>query len=144
MNDVYVKENAIARQRLIAVTAKLSTNDLDRSLPKRWSVATKLAHLAFWDFYWLSLIERWEQTSFGYSPANVDAINNGVLVLSRSIPPTQIVALVRQAADVLDRKLETITPELEAAIENAGYVNILRRAVHRQHHLDQIEEGLRS
>jgi hypothetical protein len=43
--EAYTRENAIERERLNAVTAKLTEEDLNRELPNGWSVATKLAHL---------------------------------------------------------------------------------------------------
>jgi predicted transcriptional regulator len=46
---------------------------------------------------------------------------------------------VRESAEAIDRKVESISPELAAAIETAGYVHFLRRAIHRRQHLDQIE-----
>jgi len=47
MIEVYVRENTIERARLNAITTKLTEADLSRELPNGWSVATKLAHLAF-------------------------------------------------------------------------------------------------
>jgi hypothetical protein len=38
--------------------------------------------------------------------------------------------------------LESITPDLEAAIEASGHVRLLRRAMHRREHLDRIESAL--
>jgi hypothetical protein len=139
VNEKYSGENAAKRQRLFRLTAKLGNDDLNRKLPNGWSVATKLLHLAFWDMYCLPLIEKWEQSGFKYSPGSVDAINHGTLALSRCIPPEKIVDLVRESAEAIDRKVESISPELAAAIETAGYVHFLRRAIHRRHHLDQIE-----
>ena len=55
MNETYVIENTVERDRLMALTARLTEEELRRQLPNGWSVATKLAHLAFWDLYWLAL-----------------------------------------------------------------------------------------
>jgi hypothetical protein len=142
MNEAYTRENDHERQRLMRLTTKLTEADLIRPMANGWTVATKLAHLAFWDLYWLALIDEWEKTDFDYSRSKFDAINHGVLVLSRLIPPTAVVGLVRDAADAIDRKLETVSPQLVAAIETAGCVHILLRAQHRREHLDQIETTL--
>ena len=142
MNETYSRQNAAERQRLTKLTAELTEEDLNRPMPNGWSVATKLAHLAFWDLCFLALIEEWERADFDYSRSKFDAINHAVLALSRLIPPTAVVGLVRDAADAIDRKLETVSPQLVAAIETAGCVHILHRAQHRREHLDQIEKVL--
>ncbi len=142
MKTTYAADNASQRERLFALTAKWTETDLTRPLANGWSVATKLAHLAFWDQYYLPLIEQWERTGFKSSSIDVDAVNEAVRFLSRAIPPTAAVQLVRAAAEAIDRKLESITPDLEVAIEASGRVRLLRRAMHRREHLDQIEEAL--
>jgi hypothetical protein len=120
----------------------LTEDDLSRQLPNGWSVGTKLAHLAFWDRYYLSLLQQWESTGFTSSPANADAINEAVRVLSRALPPMAVVPLVRDAAEAIDRKVEELTPELATAIESGGYPRIIRRAMHRGEYLDEIETAL--
>jgi hypothetical protein len=142
MNTVYATENAAERQRLFVLTEKWAEADLTRELANDWSVATKLAHLAFWDLYYLALIEHWERTGFRSSSAEVDAINLAVRHISRAIPPAAAAELARASADAIDRKLETIDSGLEEAIEESGHVRLLRRAIHRREHLDQIERAL--
>jgi len=142
MNATYAADNRTQRQRLFALTTKWTETDLTRQLANGWSVATKLAHLAFWDHYYLALIESWERTGFTSSSTETDAINEAARFLSRGIPPVAAVELVRAAAEAIDRKLESITPDLEAAIEASGRVRLLRRALHRREHLDQIESAL--
>jgi len=72
-----------------------------------------------------------------------DAVNEAVRSLSVAIPPKARAALAQAAAEAIDHALEGIAPELEAAIEAAGRVRILRRSEHRREHLDQIERALR-
>lgn len=142
MNERYTQENAAERQRLVTLTDRLTDAELDLELANGWTVATKLAHLAFWDHYYLALIHEWERTGFTTSSTSVEAVNEAARALSRVIPPAAVVQLVQTAADAIDRKLEGLSPELEAAIETSGRVRILRRALHRREHLDQIEKAL--
>jgi len=144
MSMPYARENEFQRQRLIDLTARLTAEDFSRPMPNGWTVATKLAHLAFWDLYYATLVEGWERTGFAASPANVDAINEAVRTLSRAIAAESVVHLVRTAAESIDRKVEMLTPELASAIETGGYSRILLRALHRRDHLDQIEKTLGS
>jgi hypothetical protein len=142
MNDFYTADNASERERLIRVTARLSDEDLRRQLPNGWSVATTLVHLAFWDTYYLALLKGWERS--GCVPSSVDfhAINEAVRILGNAIPAQATVQLVQAAAEAIDRHLEGIPPELRAAIETSGRFRILKRALHRREHLDQIESAL--
>ena len=47
------------------------------------------------------------------------------------------------AAEAIDRKVETLPLELAVAIETDGDARILHRALHRSEHLDQIEEAMK-
>lgn len=142
MNPAYVADNTAQRHRLIQVTARLSEPDLTRPVSGGWSVATKLAHLAFWDNYCLVQLEAWERTGVTPASVDVDAVNQAVRTLSEAIPPGTAARLACAAAEAIDRKLERLSAELVAAIEAAGRVRILRRSMHRQEHLDQIETAL--
>lgn len=144
MNTKYATENELERQRLIQITAKLTSEDFARPLPNGWTVSTKLAHLAFWDLYYMALVEGWERTGFVASRANVDAINEAVRSMSRALPQESVVQLVRGAAEAIDRKVQSLAPELTSAMEAGGYARILHRALHRRDHLDQIEKALGS
>jgi hypothetical protein len=142
MNSTCLADNANQRKRLFGLTERLTPSDLAREMPNGWSVATKLAHLAFWDRYYLSLIEKWERTGYEADPIEIDAVNEAARFLSCAIPPAAAVKLARAGADAIDRRLEAISPELEAVLEASGCVRLLRRAMHRREHLDQIEEAL--
>jgi hypothetical protein len=143
MSDDYTHENAAERERLFRLTAGLSEADLAQPLPKGWSVATKLLHLAFWDQYCLALLARWKSTVPSTSSMDVDAVNEAVRVLSTAVPASAVIPLVRTAAEAVDREVEGITPGLREAIEKAGRERVIRRFLHRRAHLDQIEMVLR-
>lgn len=138
----YLRENAAQRQRLGALVRRLSDEDLGRPLEGGWTVATLLAHLAFWDRRQLLLLQRWEREGVGPSPVDVDAVNEAVRALSAAIPPRAAAQLAVEAAEAVDRELEQLPPDLVAAIEAAGTVRALRRSMHRREHLDQIERAL--
>jgi hypothetical protein len=142
VNPAYVADNTTQRHRLVQVTARLSESDLIRPISGGWSVATKLAHLAFWDAYCLAQVEAWERTGLAPAPADIDAMNHAVRTLSEAIPPSAAARLACAAAEAIDQKLERLSAELVTAIEAAGRVRILRRSMHRQEHLDQIEAVL--
>jgi hypothetical protein len=139
MGHDYAADNTAERERLFALTSRWTDVDLSREMPNGWTVATKLAHLAFWDEYYRARIEQWERSGLTASNDDVDALNRAVRQLSRQLSPKAAVALVRAAAEAIDARLMSITPELRSAIEASGRVRLLHRALHRREHLDEIE-----
>ncbi len=144
MEQSYVNENAHARQRLESLAASMGDPDLRRRLPNGWTVADVFVHLAFWDFRQLALLKRWEETGVSPSPMDFDSVNEAVCAVSASVPPRAAVGLALTAAEAVDAKIERLPADLAAAIEQGGHERVLRRALHRNAHLDQIEKALES
>jgi hypothetical protein len=142
MDSAWIAENNTERQRLFAMTARLTERDLERQLSNGWSVANTLVHLAFWDSYGLSLLREWEKNGYKASTSSIEPVNEGVRVLSNAIPAGAVVPLVREAAVAVDREAEKIAPELAEAIEAGGQSCYLHRAQHRSAHLNRIESEL--
>ncbi len=142
MNPAYIADNAVQRRRLIQLTANLSDADLARPLGDGGSIAALLAHLAFWDSYYLAQMQVWQRTGVQWVASDVDATNQAVDVLSAALPPRAAAELACQAAEAIDREIEGLPAELATALEAAGRVRILRRSMHRQEHLDEIEAAL--
>lgn len=143
MSDTYARQNTVEREHLERLTSRLSDEDLKLALANGWSVATKLAHLAFWDEYVLALLKKWGRDGFTSSLVDVDVINEAVRALSKAIPPRATVELAQAAAEAIDAHLKSITPELRAAIEASGRTRLLNRSLHRREHLEQIEKALK-
>ena len=143
MDQSYAVENARERQRLQALIASLSDEDLKRPLPNGWSVAITLAHLAFWDRQRLAVLKQWERVGVQPAPADADTINEGVYLLAADLPPRRAAQLAIEAAEAIDQALEHMSADLLTAIEAGGQSRILRRSMHRRAHLDQIEAALR-
>lgn len=142
MQTSYTTENDVERERLTRLTSKLTEEELSRPMADGWTIAATLIHLAFWDRYYLSLVQAWDRSGFAPVIANADAINDSILVLSQTIPPAAAVHLVQEVAEAIDQKVAGLSPELASAIEAGGHPRILRRALHRRQHLDEIEELL--
>jgi hypothetical protein len=138
----FVEPNRLARERLRNVVARLGEEDLRRSLDHGWTVATALAHLAFYDRRALVLLDRVPMTDFALSPTDIDTINATILYLTRLIPPSAAAEEAVAAADELDPRLEALSTEFLERNFAAGRPLRLDRAAHRQDHLDQIERVL--
>ncbi len=137
----YVAENTATRERLKALVARLSDDDLRRPLEEGWTVGATLAHIAFWDQRALRLLEKWERQGVSPSPlpADVDAINDAMRALCLAIPPRAAAELMIETAEAIDRKIEQISPELAAAVQAGGNHVSFKRFHHRLEHLEQLE-----
>lgn len=142
MNDSYVEENAAARDRLAHLAATLTDEDLARTVPNGMTVASVLAHLAYWDAYCLAQLKRWAKEGVSASGGDLEASNAGVRLLADAIPPRTAVALALSAADAVDAHVATLDPEFVRAVKAAHLMRIVRRSRHRTTHLDQIEAAL--
>ena len=144
MDRSYATENTRERQRLQTLIARVSDDDLKRSLPNGWTVADTLAHLAFWDRQRLAVLKHWERHGVQPAPADADTINEAVRVLAAALPPRTAAQLALDAAEAIDQALEQLSADMLSAIEAGGESGLLRRSVHRGHHLDRIEQALRA
>ena len=138
----YSEENALQRERLKALVAKLSDDDLRLEVGAGWTVAATLAHIAFWDQRVLKLLHRFERQGVGPSPhpADVDAINDAAKALCLALPPHTAAHLAVSTAEELDRELDKLPDDMLAQLASAGQPIKLSRAEHRQYHLDEIEQ----
>ena len=144
MEQNYILQNSLARERLYKLCQSLTETDLKCPISNDWTAATKLVHLAFWDRYYLALLTDWENYGFNDVKAQVNTINQAVLTLSYDIPFDAVVYLVNDAALAIDKKVEGLDINLANIIKESGHERILMRYMHRQEHLDQIEQALRT
>jgi len=144
MKPDYVIENDDARRRLVDLLDELGDAELSRVLDNGLTVAAVLMHLAFWDDYAAALLGQWRQTGFVPTRANFEAINAAIAHLASVVPVGSVPGLVKDAAAGLDAQIEVVDPGLAAAIVAGGSERILRRAEHRNLHLDQIRESLQA
>ena len=141
----YIAENAAELRRLRTLVERLSDADLARPTPGGWTVASSLAHVAFWDQRILFWLDRWEhgQAPRRLDEADVDWINDAGKPLCLALPPGVAARLTVEIAEQVDRRLATLTDERIAANTAAGEPLFLARAHHRKTHLDEIERVLR-
>ncbi len=142
MEQAFVTENARERERLRALVARLSDDELRLELGDGWTIAAALAHLAFWDQLSLVRVRQWRQGGVSRTSLDLDTINAALLPLLLSVPPGRAAELAIAAAEAIDRELGALSPEIVAAVEGLGDRRRLYRSIHRKMHLDQIEEAL--
>jgi len=142
----FIALNNAARSRLRALVARLTDADLVRPMPAGWTVASVLAHLAFWDQRILVLLDHWEQTPSvvprAANEADVDWINDATKALLLAMPPRRAAELTVAIAEAVDARVAALSDDLLARNEAAGRPLLMTRAEHRGEHLNEIEHIL--
>lgn len=144
--DACIERNTFERERLHQLVARMTDDDLRRLVTDRWTVTDFLGHVAFWDSWALSLVEKLE-AAVPFDPADegpddVDSINASARVLMGALPPREVALLAVRLADQTDSRIAALEPRLLWPEDPACPLNPLR-ASHRGEHLDEIEEALR-
>ncbi|MDO9334558.1 MAG: maleylpyruvate isomerase N-terminal domain-containing protein [Dehalococcoidales bacterium] len=142
MNRPFVAENTRERKRLRTLVSKMTDVELNLPLTEGWTIASALAHLAFWDQRALVLLRKWQKSGVAESPSDTDATNDALLPLCLAIAPRIAANLAVSSAETIDRELEKASPDLIKEIEGLGDEFRLYRSKHRKLHLDEIESAL--
>jgi hypothetical protein len=138
-------ETDAERERLRALIARLSDQDLSRPMPAGWTIAGVLAHIGFWDaraIYWL---DKWAKGAAPtpYEPENTEAVNESAKPLCLALPPRDAAKLAMRLAEEADGKVRALSDSMLAKIRATGGPPFnLSRAIHRKEHLDEINSVL--
>jgi hypothetical protein len=143
----YVAENQTQLARLEALVGKLNDRELSRPLEAGWTVAGVLAHLAFWDYRIVTLLDAWGADGRGtpppaYDEAAVNWINDAGKPLCLGLPPRVAARLAVDAAIAADERVAGLSEAQLDANAAAGRPISVLRAEHRREHLDEIERAL--
>jgi hypothetical protein len=143
----YVSTNDATRARLRALVGRLSDADLARPMPAGWTVASVLAHLAFWDQRVLALIETAEKAGLAGVPrlenvADVHWMNDATKPLFLALAPRRAAEVTLAIAEATDSKVAALPDAFVAKNAEVGGPINFDRANHRVEHLDEIEAAL--
>jgi hypothetical protein len=141
----YVSVNDRERHRLEALVDKLDDNGLGRPMPAGWTIASVLAHIAFWDqriILLIELLKRGESIPLE-NAVDVEWINDAAKPAQLALPPRRAATLAVETARATDQAVAALSDDLLAKNAAAGSPINLLRAEHRREHLDEIEEVLR-
>jgi hypothetical protein len=143
----YVSENRAELERLRALVDRLSDQELSRPMEAGWTVAGVLAHLAFWDYRIVTLLDQWGPDGRGTAPraideAAVDWINDASKPLCLGLPPRVAARMAIDAAVAADQRVAGLLETQLAVNKDAGGPISVLRAEHRREHLDEIERAL--
>jgi uncharacterized damage-inducible protein DinB len=141
----FAEKNARERERLRALVARLSDDELRSPVNEHWTVAGVLGHIAFWDGHALALADKLER-GVAFSPAetepeDVDWINDAFRRLIHAIRPREAAELAVRIAEETDRRVESLPADRMWPLDETSPLNAVR-AYHRGEHLDEIEAAL--
>lgn len=137
--------NARERERLRALVARLSDDELRSQVNEHWTVAGVLGHIAFWDGRALALADRLEHgvalSQSDAEPEDVDWINDASRPLIHAIAPRALAELALRIAEETDQRIESLPADRMWPQDADSPLNAVR-AYHRGEHLDHIEAAL--
>jgi hypothetical protein len=139
--------NAAESARLARI-AERSAAELSRDLGDGWTVATALAHVAFWDRFAHERLKRWlaDRSVVLTSMPLVHALNDALLHHWRLLPPKASALEALAAAEAMDGEISRMSDDtIEAYLATLSpgqHPLFLDRTPHRKEHSDQVEAVL--
>ncbi len=141
LEPAYTERNRASTERIRALVARLSDEEMQHPVGEHWTVAIALAHLGFWDRRVMYVLDMSERDGKLFIP-NIDIfVNDLSLPLWAAIPPRAAAEIAIASAEELDRRLETFSRPLleEIYAYNKRWVE---RGLHRGEHLDEVDAAL--
>ncbi len=137
----FVELNRASTQRIRALAARLSDEEMQHPVGEHWTVAIVFAHLVFWDRRVMYVLDKTERDGKLFIPELDIFVNDLSLPLWAAIPPRAAAQMALETAEALDKRLEEYSPAWleEIFAYNKRWVV---RALHRGEHLDEAEAAL--
>jgi hypothetical protein len=145
MDRAYVAENEAELERMRAFVAGLDEDGLAHPTDAGWTVASVLAHLAFWDYRVVAMLDRWAPDGSGPPPTDeedADWINDATKPIFLALPPALAARIALEAAEASDLAVAAMSDELLSANEAMGGFIYPYRVEHRREHLDELEQAI--
>ena len=143
MDRSFIEQNRASTERIRALTARLTDEEMQTKVGEHWTVAIVFAHLAWWDRRVMYVLDMTEKDGKLFIPEIDIFVNDLSLPLWAAIPPRAAARIAIEASETLDKRLEEYSPELLEEIYNHNKRWVIR-ALHRGEHLDEADAGLRT
>ena len=138
----FIELNRASTERIRALAARLSDEEMQAKVGEHWTVAITLAHLAFWDRRVMYVLDMTEKDGKLFIPEIDIFVNDLSLPLWAAIPPREAARIAIETSETLDKRLEDYSPELLEEIYNYNERWVIR-ALHRGEHLDEADAALK-
>ena len=137
-----VERNRASTERMRALAARLTDEELQHPVGEHWTVAIVLAHLAFWDRRVLYALDMTEKSGKLFIPEIDIAVNDLSLPLWAAVPAREATRIAIETSAALDRRLEEFPSTWLEELYNYNKRWVIR-ALHRNEHLDEAEAALK-
>ena len=135
--------NRSAVDRLRALGARLSDEELTRLIDPPWTAAALFAHMAFWDRFVharrLLAANTGSRTPLHFENALLELINDASLQQWGVIPPQTAVGDCLAAATEIDAFILSLGSDVVAEVVEERRERLVDRSLHRGEHLKTIE-----
>jgi hypothetical protein len=138
----FVERNRASTERIRALAASLTDEQMQHRVGEHWTVAIALAHLAFWDRRVMYVLDVTERDGKLFVPEIDIFVNDLSLPLWAAIPPREAARIAIETCGELDRRLENYPPALLEEIHSYNQRWVVR-ALHRDGHLDEVDTALK-
>jgi hypothetical protein len=146
MPNDYVAENDRSRERMRALIAALTDDDLARPVNDEWTAAASLGHVAFWDARVTFLLRKLRSgaafTDDDVEPDDVSWINDSARPLLHAIDPRRAAEVALEIAEETDALVADTPAEQMYPADPNGLINAFR-SQHRDEHVEEIEAAVR-
>ncbi|MCI0556437.1 MAG: DinB family protein [Anaerolineae bacterium] len=141
LDATYIEQNRASTERIRALIARLSDEEMQTKVGEHWTVSIALAHLAWWDRRVMYVLDMTEKDGKLFIPEIDIFVNDLSLPLWAVVPPRDAARICIETSETLDKRLEEYSPELLEEIYNYNKRWIVR-ALHRNEHLDDVDAAL--
>ncbi len=108
----FVERNRASTERIRALAARLTDEEMQHPVGEHWTVGIALAHLALWDRRVMYVLDMTERDGKLFVPEIDIFVNDLSLPLWAAIPPRAAARIAIETAEALDRRLENYSPAL--------------------------------
>ena len=143
LDPSYIEQNRASTERIRALIARLSDDEMQTKLGEHWTVSIALAHLAWWDRRVMYVLDMTEKDGKLFVPEIDIFVNDLSLPLWAVIPPRDAARICIETSETLDKRLKEYSPQLLEEIYNYNKRWVVR-ALHRNEHLDEVDAALRT
>jgi hypothetical protein len=143
MDRSFIELNRASTERIRALAARLTDDEMQTKVGEHWTVGIVFAHLAWWDRRVMYVLDMTEKEGKLFNPEIDIFVNDLSLPLWAAIPPRAAARIAIETAEILDKRLEEYSPALLEEIYNYNTRWVIR-ALHRGEHLDEAGAGLKT
>jgi len=142
LDPSYKEQNRTSSNRIRALAERLTDEEMQTKVGEHWTVSIVFAHVAFWDRRVMYVLDMTEKNGKLFIPEIDIFVNDLSLPLWAAIPPREAARIAIETSETLDKRLEEYSPSLLEEIYNYNKRWVVR-ALHRNEHLDEADEGLK-